>query len=75
MPLCCLLVGISDFEDCFLGEGLADNLKADGKSVAEAGRDGDGRQAGDVYWDGADIREVHLEGVVYLLANLKGDGG
>ena len=56
MPVGCLLVGVGDFEQRFLAEGLTDNLHAYGKSISKAGGDGDSWQAGDIYGQGADIR-------------------
>ena len=56
MPLGCLLVGVGDFEDGFLAEGLADYLHAYRQSIGKAGGDGDSRQTGNVYRQGADIR-------------------
>ena len=75
MPLGCLLVGVGDFEDGFLTKGLADNLHADGQPIGKASGDRNSWQAGNIYGEGADITQIHLERVVYLLANLEGDGG
>ena len=75
MPVGCLLVGVGDFQEGFLGKGLADNLHPHRQPVGKAGRDRDARQPGDIYRQGTDVTEVHLEGVVHLLANLEGGGG
>lgn len=37
------------------------------QAVGEGGRERDGRQAGDVYRQGANIAKIHLEWVVHLL--------
>ena len=55
MPLSRLLVGVGDLEDGFLGEGLADNLQADGQAVSKAAGDGNGRHTGNIYRQGTDI--------------------
>ena len=75
MPFGGLLVGIGDFEDGLFAEGLADNLHADGQPIGKAGGDGNPGEAGNIYGQGANVTEIHLERVVHLLANLKGDGG
>jgi len=75
MPLGRLLIGVGDLQNRFLPEGLADNLHADGQAVGKASRNGNGGQAGDIYGQGTDVAEVHLERVVYLLPYFEGDGG
>ncbi len=75
MPFSRLLVSIGDFEDGFLGKGLGDNLHTDGQPISKASRNGDCRQASNIYGQGADITQVHLERVIHLLTNLEGDGG
>ena len=75
MPIRRLLVGVGYLEDGFFGERLADNLHAYGQSIGKAGGDGDSRQAGDVYGQGAHIAQVHLEWVVHLFPDFEGDGG
>ena len=56
VPLGCLFVGVGDFEQGFLAEGLADNLHTDRQPIGKASRDRNRRQAGNVYRQGADIR-------------------
>ena len=75
MPLGGLLVGVGDLQHGLLAEGFADNLHAHGEAFAEAGRYGYSRNPSDIYRQGADIAEVHGEGVVHLLPYLEGDGG
>ena len=48
VPVCDLLVGIADLEQRFFGEGLANNLHADGQSLRETGRDGDAGNTGNI---------------------------
>lgn len=75
MPLGCLFVGVGDVQKGLFAEGLADNLHPDGQAIPEARREGDGGDARDIDGQGADIAQVHLEGVVRLLPNLEGDSG
>ena len=75
MPVSCLLVGVGDFEEGFFGKGLADNLHAYRQPVGKAGWDGDSRHASNVYWQGADVTQVHLQWVIYLLPDFEWDGG
>ena len=75
MPIGGLLVGVGDFEDGLLREGLADNLHPYRQPVGKASRDGDSRQSGNIYGQGADVAQIHLERVVYLLTDFEGDGG
>ncbi len=56
MPLGCLLIGVGDFEEGFLSKGLADNLHPYRQTVGKAGWNGNSRQAGNIYRQGADIR-------------------
>ena len=55
MPVRRLLVGVGNFQNRFLAEGLADELHTNGQAVGKTGRYGDSGQAGDVYRHGADI--------------------
>ena len=73
MPLGCLLVGVGNFEDGFLSKGLGDNLQTDGQPISKAGWNGNGWQPGNIYGQGADIAQIHLERVIHLFANLEGD--
>src|SRR5688572_29256463 len=69
-----LLQGVGDAKDGLLGEGAADDLHADGEAIHEAGGDADAGEAGDIDGDGADVAEVHLQGVIDLLSDLEGHG-
>ena len=75
MPFGCLLVGVGDFEEGFFAEGLADNLHAYGQPIGKASRDGDSGYTRNIYGQGADIAQVHLERVIRLFPNLEGDSG
>ena len=55
---------------------LADYLHADGKSFAVvAAGNGDGRKSHDIDENGADVTEIHLEGIGQALAGLKSRRG
>ena len=59
------LVGERRPEEGCLIESLADELQSDGESlVVEPARNADTREPGDVDRDGADVGQVHREGVV-----------
>src|SRR5208337_2499043 len=61
--------------DSLLVAVLTDDLEPDGEPArAEATGEGDGRHAGEVHGDGEDVREVHLERILYLLPETEGRG-
>ena len=75
MPPGRLLVGIGDVKERLLAKVPAEELHAHRQSVDESGRHGDARHAGDIGGEGADIAEVHLEGIVRFFPYPEGDGG
>ena len=72
MPLRRLLVGIRGAEHLLLLERPADDLQADGQlPAAQAARKRDGRHPRQVHRNRVDVRQVHLQGVLDLLAQLE----
>lgn len=70
-----LLKGVGGLDDPFFLTRSSDDLKADGEPCgAEAAGDGNGRHTGEIHRDGEDIREVHLERILYLCPKAEGWG-
>src|SRR5437764_6659026 len=60
------LEGVSDAQDSPFGEEVAQQLQADGETLAEASGNGDAAYARQVCRDGEHVLQVHLVGVGYL---------
>ena len=75
MPISRLLIGVGDFKEGFFAEGLADNLHTYRQAIGKAGRYRNRRYAGDVYRQGTDITQIHLQRVIRLLPDFEWGGG
>ena len=72
MPFRRLFVGVRDAQDGRFVEMFADDLQADRHAVAvKAAGQRERRQAGQIDRDRVDIRQIHLQRVLDLLADLE----
>src|SRR5262245_18937431 len=72
-PVCGLLISVGDSKNSRLVEMFADDLHADGQSFGiKPTSQREGWQACEIHGDCVDVRKVHLQWVLGLLADLKG---
>ena len=65
---------VANAEECVLRELRADQLQPHGQALGEAARDREAGEPGHVRRNREDVREVHGERVLRLLADAEGDG-